>query len=271
MFQGDVSCLPMAWGLPFFAPLADTPSGFVYVNDFVMFQAGNESMQGRVKSFLLQGMILCVVWLCSPLPSNKFTQESVSGVYAKIQCVYPVGFDTCSVGDTIEVPVTDIQKVICVPAILKWKKLDSWCLILAGLPNADNQKLHNIHHLCSSNKVTICQSVCLSIYLSYFAADRLCWNGYTSCRRPECTGERWSLSLRWSLSIWCFPSERGLSHSSCVMCHLWQLPSIWGHKSPGATSQDVLQDLFGIYHNYLIHYLLNDTCYKPANFLHADT
>lgn len=121
MFQGDVSCLPMAWGLPFFAPMAVTPSSFVYVNDFVMFQAGNESMQGCVKSFLLQGVILCVVWLCSPLPTNKFTQESVSGVYAKIQCVYPVGFDTCSVGDTIEVPVTDIQKVICAPAILKWK------------------------------------------------------------------------------------------------------------------------------------------------------
>ena len=35
----------------------------------------------------------------------------------------------------------------------RWNKFDSWCLKLAGLPNKENQKLHNIHHLCSSNKV----------------------------------------------------------------------------------------------------------------------
>lgn len=35
----------------------------------------------------------------------------------------------------------------------RWNKFDSWCLKLAGLPNNENQKLHNIHHLCSSNKV----------------------------------------------------------------------------------------------------------------------
>ena len=36
----------------------------------------------------------------------------------------------------------------------QWNKFDSWCVKLAGLPNEDNQKLQNIFHICSSNKVT---------------------------------------------------------------------------------------------------------------------
>ena len=35
----------------------------------------------------------------------------------------------------------------------QWNKFDSWCLKLAGLPNDDNQKLENIHFICTSNKV----------------------------------------------------------------------------------------------------------------------
>ena len=55
--------------------------------------------------------------------------------------------------------------VVMVPLILysddtsgnkskQWNKFDNWCLKLAGLPNDENQKLENIHHICSSNKVT---------------------------------------------------------------------------------------------------------------------
>lgn len=56
--------------------------------------------------------------------------------------------------------------VVMVPLILysddtsgnkskRWNKFDSWCLKLAGLPNYENQKLENIHHICSSNKVHV--------------------------------------------------------------------------------------------------------------------
>ena len=37
----------------------------------------------------------------------------------------------------------------------QWNKFDSWCVKIAGLPNEDNQKLQNIFHICSSNKVYI--------------------------------------------------------------------------------------------------------------------
>lgn len=36
----------------------------------------------------------------------------------------------------------------------QWNKFDSLCVKLAGLPDVENQKLHNIHLLCTSNKVT---------------------------------------------------------------------------------------------------------------------
>ena len=60
--------------------------------------------------------------------------------------------------------VANNRPVVMLPLILysddtsgnrskRWNKFDSWCLKLAGLPNKENQKLHNIHHLCSSNKV----------------------------------------------------------------------------------------------------------------------
>ena len=54
----------------------------------------------------------------------------------------------------------------------QWNKFDSWCLKFAGLPNVENQKLENIHHLCSSNKVAFFASysvqslyVCVCLYV----------------------------------------------------------------------------------------------------------
>lgn len=35
----------------------------------------------------------------------------------------------------------------------QWNKFDSWCLKLASLPNKENQNIHNIHLICTSNKV----------------------------------------------------------------------------------------------------------------------
>lgn len=37
----------------------------------------------------------------------------------------------------------------------QWNKFDSWCLRIAGLPNKDNSKLHNIHFLCCANKCSV--------------------------------------------------------------------------------------------------------------------
>ena len=37
----------------------------------------------------------------------------------------------------------------------QWNKFDSWCVKLAGLPKKENSKLHNIHFVCCSNKVSV--------------------------------------------------------------------------------------------------------------------
>ncbi len=34
----------------------------------------------------------------------------------------------------------------------QWDTFYLWCLKLAGLPNIDNSKLHNVHFICCSNK-----------------------------------------------------------------------------------------------------------------------
>ena len=36
----------------------------------------------------------------------------------------------------------------------QWNKFDVWCMKLAGLPKTENSKLHNIHFLCCSNKMS---------------------------------------------------------------------------------------------------------------------
>lgn len=35
----------------------------------------------------------------------------------------------------------------------KWNRFDVWALMLAGLPRAENAKLHNIHFMTASNQV----------------------------------------------------------------------------------------------------------------------
>ena len=37
----------------------------------------------------------------------------------------------------------------------KWNKFDACCILLAGLSRKDNAKLHNIHFICCSNKLSI--------------------------------------------------------------------------------------------------------------------
>ena len=37
----------------------------------------------------------------------------------------------------------------------KWNKFDCWCMLLAGLPHEQNAKLHNIHLITCSNKVSV--------------------------------------------------------------------------------------------------------------------
>lgn len=37
----------------------------------------------------------------------------------------------------------------------KWNKFDCWTLILAGLPQHENSRLHNIHFLTCSNRVSV--------------------------------------------------------------------------------------------------------------------
>lgn len=37
----------------------------------------------------------------------------------------------------------------------KWNKFDCWTLMLAGLPKHENAKLHNIHFITCSNKVSV--------------------------------------------------------------------------------------------------------------------
>ena len=37
----------------------------------------------------------------------------------------------------------------------KWNKFDCWCMLLAGLPRNENSKLHNIHLITCSNKVSV--------------------------------------------------------------------------------------------------------------------
>ena len=37
----------------------------------------------------------------------------------------------------------------------QWNKFDAWCVKLAGLPKKENSKLHNIHFVCCSNKVSV--------------------------------------------------------------------------------------------------------------------
>ena len=37
----------------------------------------------------------------------------------------------------------------------QWNKFDAWCFKLAGLPKKENGKLHNIHFVCCSNKVSV--------------------------------------------------------------------------------------------------------------------
>ena len=50
----------------------------------------------------------------------------------------------------------------------RWNKFDSWCVKLAGLPNEENMKLDNIHHISSSNKVIhdTCK-LCQLVYTNY--------------------------------------------------------------------------------------------------------
>ena len=37
----------------------------------------------------------------------------------------------------------------------QWNKFDLWCFKLAGLPNKENSKLHNIHMITCSNKCAV--------------------------------------------------------------------------------------------------------------------
>ena len=37
----------------------------------------------------------------------------------------------------------------------KWNKFDCWCMLLAGLPRKEKSKLHNIHMITCSNKVSV--------------------------------------------------------------------------------------------------------------------
>ena len=37
----------------------------------------------------------------------------------------------------------------------QWNKFDLWCLKLAGLPNKENSRLHNIHFICCSNECEV--------------------------------------------------------------------------------------------------------------------
>jgi hypothetical protein len=37
----------------------------------------------------------------------------------------------------------------------QWNKFDCWCLKIAGLPNKENAKLHNIHFICCSSKCKV--------------------------------------------------------------------------------------------------------------------
>ena len=58
------------------------------------------------------------------------------------------------------------RPVVMIPLILysddasgnkskQWNRFDSWCVKLAGLPNEENAKLDNIHHISSSNEVVL--------------------------------------------------------------------------------------------------------------------
>ena len=55
------------------------------------------------------------------------------------------------------------RKIVMVPLIMysddtsgnkskQWNKFDLWCIKLAGLPNTENSRLHNIHFICCSNE-----------------------------------------------------------------------------------------------------------------------
>ena len=71
----------------------------------------------------------------------------------------------------------------------QWKKFDSWCLKLAGLPNVENPK--HINHICSSNKVLtthVCEKNNLVLLFLCFVGG-LYSNGCTNCGRAERFGK----------------------------------------------------------------------------------
>ena len=55
----------------------------------------------------------------------------------------------------IVVPVNLFTDYSSVNRSKKWNKFDCWTLILAGLPKQENAKLHNIHFICCSNRVSV--------------------------------------------------------------------------------------------------------------------
>ena len=62
--------------------------------------------------------------------------------------------------------IAGTRKIVMLPIIVytddtsgnkskQWNKFDAWCVKLAGLPKKKNSKLHNIHFVCCSNKMSV--------------------------------------------------------------------------------------------------------------------
>lgn len=60
-------------------------------------------------------------------------QNGVDGVYARIECLNSVGFQSYAIGDEVVCPVTDIFAVISAPAVILRKNLSDGSSTLCTL------------------------------------------------------------------------------------------------------------------------------------------
>ena len=65
-----------------------------------------------------------------------------------------------------------------------WNKFDSWNFLLAGLPQKENAKLHNIHFLCASNKAPLME-MAVPLVQEFNALERegiVVFNAFLQCK-----------------------------------------------------------------------------------------